>query len=191
MLLLLVANLIILPVAISFFNDDLSTSRFVLNFHLVHFFSPQDHLQCGLRHHFSLRHRHQLPNWWGCGKKRQSGDVPQKTVAVSKVGSCKNFRLQGERRQWGRDPRAKADCGRVHLFNCLTSFGFNAFFAGGVHEDLVLPRPLEQPPRWLHIPRPWLRPPRHQPSKQYHPKTVKLLSIPNQSSRILQAFQIW
>jgi hyperpolarization activated cyclic nucleotide-gated potassium channel 2 len=31
MLLLLVANLIILPVAISFFNDDLSISRIVFN----------------------------------------------------------------------------------------------------------------------------------------------------------------
>ena len=32
MLLLLIANLIILPVAISFFNDDLSTSRLVESF---------------------------------------------------------------------------------------------------------------------------------------------------------------
>ena len=31
MLLLLIANLIILPVAISFFNDDLSTSRIIFN----------------------------------------------------------------------------------------------------------------------------------------------------------------
>ena len=31
MLMLLIANLIILPVAISFFNDDLSTSRIIFN----------------------------------------------------------------------------------------------------------------------------------------------------------------